>query len=207
MGEATAHPQPTPVGKPHAAPPQSSIPTKRRTTTAGYWVGAVVAALATLGAVAWGAFAFLGWRANVEDFPRLTPPDSAVVSVTDTGTRYIYLEHDRSTALPSVPAVTVTGPAGAQVPLVAHQGQMRYDVPGVADRIGDAAMTFRVNEPGTYRVTVAAADKGTVVAVGDDLLSGWGPQVIGVVTLLLVGWLVGLTLVIVTAARRAGPTS
>ncbi len=185
----------------------STAPAARRPTTAGYWAGALVAVLATLGAVAWGAFAFLGWRADVENFPRLTPPDTAVVSVTDTGTQFIYLEHDRSTALPAVPTVTVTAPSGAEVPLTVYGGEMRYDVPGVANEVGDAVLTFTADQTGAYRVTVADADQGTTVAIGDNLLWGWGPQVVGVLALLLGGLLVGLTLVVITAARRSGPTS
>lgn len=190
---------------PGAARP--TTPTRRRPSTAGYWAGALVAVMATLGAVVWGTFAFLGWRAHVEDFPRLTSPDTAVVSVTDTGTRFIYLEHDRSTAVPPVPTVTVTAPSGAEVPMTAYEGEMRYDVPGVANQIGDAVLTFQANETGAYRVTVADADTGTTTAIGDDLLWGWGPQVVGVVALLLGGLLVGLTLVVITAARRSGLTS
>lgn len=184
----------------------STTPAARRPSTAGYWAGALVAVLATLGAVVWGTFAFLGWRAHVEDFPRLTPPDTAVVSVTDTGTQFIYLEHDRSTALPAVPTVTVTAPSGAEVALTAYEGEMRYDVPGVANEIGDAVLTFPADETGAYRVIVGEADQGTTVAIGDDLLWGWGPQVVGVVALLLGGLLVGLMLVVITAARRSGPT-
>jgi hypothetical protein len=129
-----------------------------------------------------------------------------VVSVIDPGTRFIYLEHDRSTAVPAVPAVTVTGPSGASAPLAAYTAEMRYDVPKVANQIGDAVLTFQANEPGPYRVAVAAAGQGTTVAVGDDLLWGFGPQVVGVVALLLGGLLVGLTLVIVTGTRRSGPS-
>ena len=68
-------------------------------------------------------------------------------------------------------------------------------------------LTFPADQPGTYRVTVAEAEQGTVVAVGDSLLWGWGPQVVGIVVLLIGGVLVGLTVVIVTAVRRAGATT
>ena len=192
-----------------AAPgtPGSAPPARRRASTAGYWVGAVIALLATVGAVAWGVFAFLGWQAHIEDFARVTPPGTAVISVTDTGTRFLYLEHDRSTAVPPTPAITVTGPTGAEVPLAAYRAEMRYDVPAVANRIGDAVLTFPADQPGTYRVTVAAAEQGTVVAVGDSLLWAWGPQVVGIVALLIGGVVVGLTVVIVTAVRRAGATT
>ena len=185
----------------------SATPVTRGASTAGYWVGAVIALLATVGAVAWGVFAFLGWQAHIEDFPRVTPPGTAAVSVTDPGTHFLYLEHDRSTATPPTPAITVTGPTGTEVPLAAYRAEVRYDVPAVADRVGDAALTFPADQPGTYRVTVAEAEQGTVVAVGDSLLWGWGPQVVGIVVLLVGGVLVGLTVVIVTAVRRAGATT
>ena len=182
-------------------------PSRRRPSGAGYWVGTLVAVLATLGALAWAAFAFLGWRADVQDFPRFEAPGTAVVSLTDTGTQFVYLEHDRSTPISEVPSVTVTGPAGTDVRVTAYSREMRYDVPGVSNQIGDAVFTFHANEVGSYRVTVADAAPGTTVAVGDDLLWAWGPQVVGVVALLLGGLLVGLTMVIVTAVRRSGPAS
>lgn len=200
MTQHSATNSPTPV------PVPLTTPARRRPSTAGYWLGAVVAVLATLGALAWGISTFLGWQTHVEDFARLTPPGMVSVSVSDPDTRYLYLEHDRSTAVPSVPTVTVTGPSGTEVPSTAYRAQLRYDVPDEADRIGDAVLTFEADEPGTYLVTVGDTDQGTTVAVGDDLLRGWGLQVVGSVALLLGGLFVGLTLVVVTAARRTGAT-
>lgn len=190
---------------PGTAPP--TTPTRRRPSTTGYWLVALLAILTTLGALTWGAFTFLGWQSHVEDFPRLTPPGTAAVSVTDTGTRFLYLEHDRSTPVPSIPAITVTGPSGTEVALTAYQDEMRYDVPNVANRIGDAVLTFPADEPGTYQVTIADTDPDTTLAVGDNLVRGWGPQVIGSVALLLGGLLLALILVIITAARRSRTTA
>jgi hypothetical protein len=185
--------------------PPSTPATRQRPSTAGYWIGALVAVVATFGAIVWGTFLFLGWQAHVGDFPRITPPGTAVVSITESGTKFIYVEHDRSTAVPAAPAVTVTGPSGARVPLAAYHAELRYDVPQDANNVGDAVLTFRASEPGGYQVTVTSAEPGTTVAVGDDMLRGFGPQVVGVVALLLGGLLVGATVVIVTAARRSGP--
>lgn len=186
---------------PGALPP--TPPAARRPSTAGYWIGILIAVLATVGAVVWGVFAFLGWQAHVDDFPRLTPPGTVAVSVTDPETRFIYLEHDRSTPVPDVPFVTVTGPSGAEVATAAYENELRYDVPGVANRIGDAVLSFEASETGTYRVTVADSEPGTVVAVGDNLIWGWGLQVVGIVALLLGGLIIGVTMVVITAVRRA----
>jgi hypothetical protein len=182
-------------------------PAKRRPSSAGYWLGTLVVVLATLGALVWGAFAFLGWRAEVQDFQRFHAPDSAVVSLTDTGTWFVYVEHDRSTPVSEAPVVTVADPAGTAVPVTAYRGEMRYDVPGVSNQVGDAVFTFHANQVGGYRVTVADAAQGTTVAVGHDLLWAWGPQVIGIVALFLGGLVIGLTMVIVTAVRRSGPAA
>lgn len=184
----------------------STRPEKKQASTAGYWLGALVAVLTTLSALGWGAFAFLGWQAHVQEFPRLTSSGTMTVFVSETGSRFLYLEHDRSTAVPSVPAVTVTGPSGTQVPVTTFRAELRYDVPNEANRIGDAVLRFQAEEPGTYRVAVADSDPGITVAVGDDLVRGWGPQVAGSVALLLGGLLLGLILVIVTAARRSRST-
>ena len=197
----TTHTTTTPSRLP-GAPPGTAT---RRPSTAGYWVGALVAVLATVGALVWGAFTFLGWQSQIEDFSRLTPPGTVLVSVTDTGTHYVYLEHDRSMPVPTAPAATVTGPSGSSVPVTAYVGEMRYDVPGVAGQIGDAVLTFPADDPGTYRVTVAQTEAGTTVAVGDDLLWNWAPEVVGIVVLFLGGLLAGLGIVLVTAVRRSGP--
>ena len=195
---------PTTTNRPAPLPggPQNP-PAGRRPSAAGYWVGALVAVLSIVGAVVWGVFTFLGWQAHVEDFPRLTPPGTVAVSVTDPESHFIFLEHDRSTAVPEMPAVAVTGPTGSEVPTVAQVNNLRYDVPDAANRVGDAVLSFETNEPGTYLVAVEAAEEGTIVAVGDDLVGGWWLQVAGSVALLLGGVLVGLAVVIVTAVRRS----
>ena len=186
----------------------SITPTKRRPGTAGYWIGGLVIIIATLGAVIWGTSAFVGWRAHAEAFPSVAPSATVVISVTDAGTRFLYLEHDRTAAIPPVPAVTVTGPTGADVPLAAYRGELRYDVPNRANRVGDAVLTFKADKPGAYRVAVGGIDEGAAtVAVGDNLLWVWGPQVVGIVALFLGGLLIGLILLIVTAARRSGSTT
>lgn len=189
----------------NSTPTSAALATRtgRGPSTAGYWVGALVAILATAGAIVWGVVTFVGWRAHVEDFPRLTPPGTVAISVVDPGTRFIYLEHDRSTPVPAAPTVRVTDPSGAQVPLAPYALEMRYDVPGVGDRIGDGVLTFQATEPGVHDVTVEAAEPGTTVAVGDDLLWEWGPKVAGIVALLLGGLLVGLATIVVTAVRRS----
>ncbi len=178
-----------------------------RPSTRGYWVGAAIAVAAMLGAVAWGALAFLGWRAHVEQFPRITSPGQVTVALAEPGTRVLYLEHDRSTRVPAVPAVTVTGPAGEVVPLTAYRGELRYDLPDVANRIGDAVLTFPAADAGTFTVSVSGAEAGTVVAVGDNLVSAWGLHVLGIVSLLVAGPLVGVVVVVVTAVRRSGGTA
>ena len=195
----TTNNRPAPVP---GAPP-STPPAGRRVSAAGYWVGALVAVLSMLVAMIWGAFAFLGWQAHVEDFPRLNPPGTMTVSVSETETQYIYLEHPRSTPVPDVPSVTVTGPSGVEVPTVAFENELRYDVPDVGNRVGDAVLTFEANETGTYLVAVGDAEQGTTIAIGDNLIWGWGLQVVGIVALLLGGLLIGVLIVLITAVRRA----
>ncbi|HYN29198.1 MAG TPA: hypothetical protein VES95_04920 [Dermatophilaceae bacterium] len=202
----TPTPQTTTTPQTPQTPTAPAAP-RRRPGTAGYWVGALVTLVATLGALLWGAGAFLGWRAHIEDFPRVTVPGAAVVTLTDTGTRILYVEHDRSITDPAVPAITVTAPSGATVPVSAYSGEMRYDVPGATGRVGDAVAVFTATEPGAYRLTIPASDTDATVAVGDDLVWGWGPQLAGIVALFLGGLVAGLALVVVTAARRSGPTS
>jgi outer membrane protein assembly factor BamB len=182
-------------------------PAQRRPGTAGYWLGGIVAVLAVCGALVWGTSAFLGWQNHIREFPRIGSDGTVTVSVPDPGVRFVYVEHERSAAVPPVPAVTVTGPSGAEVPTAAYRAELRYDVPGEPNRVGDAVLTFQADEPGGYLVSVTGIDAVTSVAVGDDLARGFAPQVVLSIGLLLGGLLAGLVLVIVTAARRAAWTS
>ncbi|KAB7745428.1 hypothetical protein GA707_05725 [Nostocoides sp. F2B08] len=177
-----------------------------RPGTAGYWLGALVAILATVAALMWGTTTFLDWRSHLQDFSRLTADGTISVSVTDPGRFFVYLEHDRSTAVPTTPAVTVTGPSGEEAALRAYGAQLRYDVPGEPGQVGDAVLSFAADRTGTYAVVVADLEPGTAVAVGDHLARGWISPVVGSVALLLGGLLLGTVIVIVTAARRASAT-
>jgi hypothetical protein len=185
------------------AAPTTSTPPAKRPGTWGYWLGALVAILATAGAIAWGTTTFLDWRSHVQDFPRLTAEGTTSVAVTDPGRLFVYVEHDRSAVRPAAPSVTVAGPAGDAVQLRAYGAQLRYDVPGEPGRVGDAVLSFQADQTGTYQVTVADLEPGTAVAVGDHLARGWVAPVVGSIALLLGGLLAGVVLVIVTAARRA----
>lgn len=178
----------------------------RRPGRAGYWLGALIALLSAAGALAWGTIALLGWQSHIQEFPRLTHAGTVVVTVTDPGTRFVYLEHDRSAVSPTVHAVSVTGPSGAQVPVRVFGAVLRYDAPRDSSLVGDAVLLFPADEPGTYRVTVGEFDPGTSVAVGDPLVNGWVPHLVGSVGLLLGGLLAGLVVVSVTAARRTPPS-
>lgn len=174
-----------------------------RPGTFGYWLGALVAVVATVAAMIWGTTTFLDWRSHVQDFSRLAAEGTTSVSVTDPGRLFVYLEHDRSAVAPTTPSVTVTGPSGEEVALRAYGPQLRYDVPGEPGRVGDAVFSFAADRTGTYEVVVADLEPGTAVAVADHLARGWIAPVVGSVALLLGGLLLGTVIVVVTAARRA----
>lgn len=198
----------------HSTTPATGLRTSPTTPTArstrpgtwGYWLGALVAIVATAGAIVWGTTTFLDWRSHVQEFSRLTADGTTSVSVTDPGRLFIYVEHDRSAVRPAAPTVTVDGPDGSAVALRAYGAQLRYDVPGEPGRVGDAVLAFPADQPGTYQVTAADLEPGTAVAVGDHLARGWISPVAGSIALLLGGLLLGTVIVIVTAARRASAT-
>ena len=84
--------------------------------------------------------------------------------------------------------LSVTGPAGAAVPVATYQSSARYDLqPG---RAGRAVATFQATTAGPYRVSAArATEAGATLAVGDDLarslvLTRLGATVLGLVTVL-----------------------
>jgi hypothetical protein len=191
-----------PPVSPATTPPSAA----RRPGTTGYWLGALVAILATVGALAWGTLTFLDWRSDLRELSRLTSPGTTSVSVVDPARIFVYVEHVR-TATAATPTVSVIGPSGDDVVLRPYAAQLRYDVPGEPGRVGDAVLSFAADRPGDYQVTVTGLQPDTAVAVGDHLARGFIPEVVGSIGLLLGGLLAGLVLVVVTAARRAGSTT
>jgi len=177
----------TELRPPPTLPPIPSLQARKRPSTVGYWVAAVVAVLGLMAAFLWGAVGFSNTLERVDGFDRLAVPGATTVSVTDPGTMVIYHESAAEVARYADPAangrpatqwdpgtrtiVTVRYPSDAptweQLGLVVT-GPGGATVPVATyrssarydlepGRAGRAVATFQASTVGPYRVSAARA--------------------------------------------------
>jgi hypothetical protein len=177
----------TELRPPPTLPPVPSLQARKRPSTAGYWVAAVVVVLGLTAAFLWGAVGIHTTGDRVDGFARLAVPGATTVSVTDPGTMVIYHESAAEVARYATPTangrpatrwdpgtrtlVTVSFPAdaptweqlGLQVsgPSGAVLPVATYRSSARYDlepgRAGRAVATFPATTPGPYRVSAARA--------------------------------------------------
>jgi hypothetical protein len=82
----------TELRPPPTLPPIAPLHARKRPSTAGYWVAAVVAVLGLTAAFLWGAVGISNTQDRVDGFARLAVPGATTVSVTDPGTMVVYHE-------------------------------------------------------------------------------------------------------------------
>jgi hypothetical protein len=82
----------TALQPPPTLPPIPSLYARKRPSTAGYWVAAVVAVLGLTAAFLWGAVGIHTTQDRLDGFDRLTVPGAMTVSVTDPGSLVVYHE-------------------------------------------------------------------------------------------------------------------
>jgi hypothetical protein len=221
------------------APPFPPIPplqARKRPSTAGYWVAAVIAVLGLMAAFLWGAAGINNTQDRVDSFDRLAVPGATTVTVTDPGTMVAYHESAAEVARYAEPTANariatrwdpgtrttvrypsdaptwqqlglqVTGPGGAAVPVATYRSSARYDLE--PGRAGRAVATFEATTAGPYRVSAARAiEAGATLAVGDDIASGVLLTRLGAVILGLVTMLVAVPLAVVTYLARSRTVS
>jgi hypothetical protein len=141
----------TDLRPPPTLPPIPSLQARRRPSTAGYWVAAVVAVLGLTAAFLWGAVGIHTTGDRINGFARLTVPGATTVSVTDPGTMVIYHESAAEVARYAEP--TATGrPATRWDPATRTIVTVRYP----ADAPTWQQLGLSVTGPGGATVPVAA---------------------------------------------------
>jgi hypothetical protein len=198
MSLTTPHPTPTDA----LASPRT--PSARR-----YWIGAGLVAAGFGGALMWGLIAFFALVHHVDGYQRMSVPGVAIVQVDQLDTRVLYYEvPQRMQGLLSTPAsqlgIRVTDPNGAAVPVRTYWLDLRYDVPGSADRVGRAVAAFDPKVMGDYRISVEGSTwTGATLAVGDEVQWRMLPHLLGAAAVFLIGSGTGVTLIVVTGMRRS----
>jgi hypothetical protein len=92
-------PAPTP-------PPIPPLQARKRPSTAGYWVAAIVAVLGLTAALVWGAVGTSTTQDQVDGFDRLAVPGATTVTVTNPGTMVVYHESAAEVARYAEPTAT-----------------------------------------------------------------------------------------------------
>jgi hypothetical protein len=82
----------TELRPPPTRPPIPSRQARKRPSTAGYWVAAVVAVLGLTAAFLWGAVGLHTTEDRINGLDRLAVPGATTVSVTSPGTMVVYHE-------------------------------------------------------------------------------------------------------------------
>lgn len=174
-------------------------PAGRRPGIAGYLAGVGV----MVAGIVIGIVLLVSGVASVAHllvFPQQVEADGGI-TIDHAGPYIVYLIRPApgtSSSPPIKPGVSVTGPDGSAVPTGIYgvgrsTGSGQYQASAVA--------TFTAHATGTYHVTAVSLQPGESLGVGDGrkVQTGaiaWGFVVGGL------GFLIGLVLIIVTAARR-----
>jgi hypothetical protein len=154
---------PTPILRvPQTAP-------AKRPSVAAYWLAGALGLLGLALAITWFAIAALRAIGQPEDFARAAIPGQVAAPVTEAGTQVVYFEGNDRPSWREL-GLTVTAPGGADVPLKAYGGDLRYDVPGSSDLVATAVASFDARTTGQYLVTATApAEAGAKLAIGEDI--------------------------------------
>jgi len=192
-------------GGPGAGP--IAVPTGKRPSALGYWIGALIMAAGAIGGMIWMATAIVGVFGAVENYPTVSVPGESSMSLA-AGTYKIFVEYPGAGVDFGVPvgvgAVTVTGPQGQRISINASNFRETYSWNG---REGRAIGEFVAPTSGSYLVSVEQSSTGSPryarVTVGKGIDSSVAGQILGAIGVAAVGVVLGLVLIIVTAVRRS----
>jgi hypothetical protein len=99
--------------------------------------------------------------------------------------------------------VTLTGPGGAAIPLDRPAMSSRFTVGG---REAFSIFTFRIEQPGTYRLTAAYPDgriePKAVLSVGHDFMAGLLTTIFGAIAIGFATFGLGIAIFVVTLVKR-----
>jgi hypothetical protein len=159
---STATPTPALRAPPRTAP-------GKRPSVAGYWLAGALGFLGLALAITWFGIAAVRAIGQPEDFARASIPGQVAAPVTEAGTQVIYFEGNDTPSWTEL-GLTVAAPGGANVPLQAYDGDLRYDVPGSSHLVATAVARFDASTTGKYLVTATGSEEpGAKLAIGEDI--------------------------------------
>jgi hypothetical protein len=167
------------------------------------WTGGLLVLLASVAAISWGATTYLDMVDDLAALRRVTIPSTQVV-VLDAGTQVVSVENDRQAAASDL-RFTVVAPDGVTVRVDPYEGDLRYDVPGEAGRVGRAVATFDTVSAGRYTVRVdGPVTSDAVVAIGEDAPRAALPSILGALALMAASIVGAASLLALRVARPGG---
>jgi hypothetical protein len=188
----------TELRPPPTLPPIPPLQARKRPSTSGYWVAAVVAVLGLMAAFLWGAVGINNTQDRVDSFDRLAVPGATTVTVTGPGTMVVYHESAAEVARYAEPTAnariatrwdpgtrtTVTVRYPSDAPTWQQLGLQVIGPGGAAvpvatyrssarydlepGRAGRAVATFEATTAGPYRVSAAGATEAGVALAVGD---------------------------------------
>jgi hypothetical protein len=176
-------------------PPRPAV--RPRPNRMGYVVGALIAVAGLIGGLVWGFSAYDAYRDDIVAFPRVSVPGTESVRLA-AGDYVVYYE--AGGLRPSEVAVTVADAAGETIALTTYDADVRYDAPD--GTVGRAFAQFSVASAGTHSVTVEAEQQAAQVAIGTRITSSMIVAVFGALSLVIITAVIGLVIIVTTAARR-----
>ena len=176
---------------------------KRAPSKRWYWAGGAMALASVLVAVAIVAVGFVRMSEQVDDLQRVAVPGERQVTFPEPGGYTVYYEAAAVSDGAEIPSLTVAltpSSGGEAVPFADYGGSFTYSMPG---HEGVALWTFRIDEPGTYRLN--AHDEGAArgeVAVGRSVAGSLPLSLLAAGAVGTIGVGGGVAVIVATAVRR-----
>ena len=187
-----------------------------------YWIGGLLVAVGVIGGLVLALAGFLNLKNAIEDFGRFRITDGAgqaTVIFEKPDTYSIYYEsksrvcEDVADSGGACTTADVSGesdpPAQLEVSISNESGALDVQdsdssfTYSFGDFSGTEVKTVRVDEPGSYEMTVETRREGDfAIALGQDVVSLTWPWIVGALAVGAIGLLLGLLAIIVTAVKR-----
>lgn len=172
-----------------------------RPSSAGFWLGGLLIALAVAGAIAWVVLGFVSFSGAVDDLQRVSIADGGGEVTLSAGKKAIYYEASDAQERTPPMQIAIEG-----VRVGPHSGSVSYSISG---HTGQSVASARIPRDGRYRLTVSddgAATAGAELAIGEGIGSRIVRIIVGGFAIFFVGAIAGTVLIVVTATRRRRTT-
>lgn len=177
----------------------------RRPSVAGYWVGGAVVVVGCLAAIVWFVVGLMSFARQVDHFQRVPVGEAGGRLNLDAGSWTGYYEgpgaSQSEVVVPELELELEVTPVdgGDTVPISIYHGSLTYDIGGSQGR---ALFTFTAPRPGEYTLRAIGSGRGRI-AVGRGIGRRLVSAVVGAFVIGILGFCIGVPLLIVTAVRRS----